>query len=204
MSSELRKVKLVNTDPSSVGLFGLALVTLVASSQKLGITSGTSYLIPWAFFLGGCAQLFACVEDAKRENLFGTTAFAAYGLFWVSMAFSWLIGAGVFGENLAAAADGKQLGFVFIGYLILSLFFTVVAAELNKVLFLIIFLINILFIGLAMGSFGVMPEFAHYLGAYTELAISMLGFYGCGATLLNNFFGRVILPTGKPLGITKR
>ena len=37
MSSELRKVKLINTDPSSVGLFGLALVTLVASSQKLGL-----------------------------------------------------------------------------------------------------------------------------------------------------------------------
>ena len=34
MSSEFRNVKLVNTDPSSVGLFGLALVTLVASSQN--------------------------------------------------------------------------------------------------------------------------------------------------------------------------
>lgn len=204
MSNEINKIKLMNSDPSSVGLFGLALVTLVASSQKLGITSGNSYLIPWAFFLGGCAQLFACVEDAKRENLFGTTAFAAYGLFWVSMAFSWLIGAGVFGEKLAAAVDPGQLGMVFIGFLILSLFLTVVAAELNKVLFLIIFLINFLFIGLAMESFGIMSGFAHSLAAYSELAISMLGFYGCGATLLNNFFGRVIMPTGKPLGITKR
>lgn len=204
MSTEVNKVKLINADPSSVGLFGLALVTLVASSQKFGITDGTSYLIPWALFLGGFAQIFACIEDAKRENLFGTTAFAAYGLFWISMASGWLVAAGVFGENLAAAADPKQLGFVFIGYLILSLFLTVVAAELNKVLFLIIFLINFLFIGLAMGSFGIMPVFSHNLGAYSEILISMLGFYGAGATLLNNFFGRVVMPMGKPLGITKR
>ena len=72
------------------------------------------------------------------------------------MAFSWLIGAGVFGEHLAAAVDSGQLGMVFIGFLILSLFLTVVAAELNKVLFLIIFLINFLFIGLAMDCFGIM------------------------------------------------
>lgn len=44
------KVKIVNADPSAMGLFGLAIVTLVASSQKLGITEGLSYAIPWAIF----------------------------------------------------------------------------------------------------------------------------------------------------------
>lgn len=49
-------VKIVSADPSAIGLFGLAIVTLVASSQKLGITSGLGYVIPWAIFLGAFAN----------------------------------------------------------------------------------------------------------------------------------------------------
>ncbi len=54
------------------------MVTLVASSQKLGLTSGVSFIIPWAIFLGASAQLYACIQDAKKNNLFGATAFGAY------------------------------------------------------------------------------------------------------------------------------
>ena len=35
-----RNVKVLVADPSALGLFGLAIITLVASSQKLGLTSG--------------------------------------------------------------------------------------------------------------------------------------------------------------------
>lgn len=66
MENQMRDVKITTADPSALGLFGLAMVTLVASSQKLGITSGVSFVIPWAIFLGAFAQLFACINDAKR------------------------------------------------------------------------------------------------------------------------------------------
>jgi len=42
-------------DPTTLGLFGLALVTMVAASNKLGLTSDVSGIIPWAIFLGGIA-----------------------------------------------------------------------------------------------------------------------------------------------------
>lgn len=35
---ETKQIKIELADPTPLGLFGLALVTLVASSQKLGIT----------------------------------------------------------------------------------------------------------------------------------------------------------------------
>ena len=76
------QVKVITADPSGIGLFGLAIVTLVASSQKLGITNGLSLVIPWAIFLGAFAQLFACIHDAKHNNTFGMTAFGAYAFFW--------------------------------------------------------------------------------------------------------------------------
>jgi succinate-acetate transporter protein len=88
---ENQNVKISNADPSALGLFGLAMVTLVASSIKLGWTSGVSLAIPWVIFLGASAQLFACINDSKRMNTFGTTAFGAYAFFWYSIAMTWLI-----------------------------------------------------------------------------------------------------------------
>lgn len=203
-TNETQNVKIVNADPSALGLFGLAIVTLVASSQKLGITSGVSFIIPWAIFLGAFAQLFACINDSKRNNTFGTTAFGGYALFWFGVAMSWMIQNGVFGENLAAGVDPKQLGFAFLGYLIFTLFMTIGAMETHKVLFIIFVLIDFLFIGLTLITFHIMPEFAHELAAYSELLISIFAFYGFGASVLNTHFGRVFLPVGKPFGIFKK
>lgn len=87
-------------DPTPLGLFGLAMVTLVASSQKLGITDGTSLILPWAIFLGGIAQLIASIQDSKHHNIFGATAFGAFGLFWMGVGTTWLIQAGVLGKRL--------------------------------------------------------------------------------------------------------
>ena len=198
-----QKDQIVVADPSALGLFGLAMVCLVASSQKLGLTTGLSFVVPWAIFLGSAAQMMACVYDFKHNNLFGATVFGGYGLFWISMAAVWLINMGAFGPELAKAVDVKQLGFAFIGYLIFSMFGTIAAMETNKVIFSIMALINVLFITLALDSFKMGGNWAHSVAAWTELIISLLGFYGSGATFLNKWFGKAFLPVGKPFGIFK-
>ncbi len=100
------------------------------------------------FSLGGIAQFYASILDSKHNNTFGTTAFGAYGLFWMAVGLGWLVQAGVFGENLMASVDTRQLGVVYLGYLIFTVFMTIGALETNKVLFFIFVLINFLFIGL--------------------------------------------------------
>jgi len=189
-------------DPTPLGLFGLAMVTLVASSQKLGLTSGLSLVLPWAIFLGAFVQLIACFFDFKHNNIFGATAFGAYAFFWFGVAMSWMVKLGVFGESLASGADVKQLGFAFVGYLIFTLFMTVGALETNKVLLAIFVLIDLLFLGLIGDIFCLFPG-AHTLAAYAELGIALLSFYGSGAIVLNKHFGKLFLPLGKPLGIFK-
>jgi succinate-acetate transporter protein len=196
-------VKVVTADPSALGLFGLAMVTLVASSQKLGLTEGTALILPWAFFLGGLAQLIAAIMDSKHNNVFGTTAFGAFGLFWFGVGTTWLIQSGALGENLLAAADSKQLGVAFVGYLIFSLFMTVGAMATHKILFFIFVLIDFLFIGLSLSSFNIMYEFSHMLAAISELMIALLSFYGSAAAVLNIHFGQVVLPVGKPFRVFK-
>jgi len=191
-----------HVDPTALGLFGLAIVTLVASSQKLGITSGVAYVIPWAIFLGGAAQLIAGILDYKKGNVFGATAFCAYGFFWLAMSTSWLTNLGAFGTALKDNVDTNQMGFAFIGYLILTLFLTIGSLKTNKVLFLIFLFIDFLFIGLAISNLipsGNVHLFFHKFAAVSEIIISLLSFYGSGANVLNNHFGKTVLPIGKPL-----
>ncbi len=195
--------KIYTADPSALGLFGLAMITFVASSQTLGWTDGTSLLVPWAIFLGAIAQIYACVNDAKKGNVFGATAFGAYAFFWLAVAMTWMTNNGVFGEAMAANADMKQLGFAFLGYLIFSLYMTLASLETNKVLMIIFILIDLLFLGLSLSTiWGI--EAGHELAAWSELLIALFGFYGSAANVLNHTFGRTFLPVGKPLGIFKK
>lgn len=200
---ETSNVNVTAADPSALGLFGLAMVTLVASSQKLGLTIGVSYIIPWALFLGAFAQLFACINDSKRNNVFGTTAFGGYAFFWMAVALSWLMKLGLFGENIVQDIDGKQLGFAFLGYLIFTIYMTIGAAETHKVLFTIFVLIDFLFLGLTLSSFDIAHELTHKIAAFAELGISIVSFYGSAASVLNVHFGKEFLPVGKPFGIFK-
>lgn len=191
--------KIVVADPTPLGLFGLAMVTLVASSLKLGLTSGVSYVLPWVVFLGASAQLYACIQDAKKNNVFGATAFGAYAFFWYAMAFTWLIQTGAFGEELASRIDGNQLGIAFIGYLIFTLYMTVGALATNKVLFLIFVCIDFLFLGLSLSTLGLAHDFFHMVAAVAEFIIALLSFYGSGAIIINTQMGRTVLPLGKAI-----
>lgn len=188
--------KILVADPTPIGLLGLAMVTLVASSAKLGWTSGVTNIIPWAIFLGASAQLYACIQDGKKDNMFGATAFGGYAFFWYGMGFTWMASNGVFGEGLMGG-DSHQLAFAFIGYLIFSVFMTIGSLTTNKVLFFIFLLIDFLFIGLAFSTLGIMEDFMHNFAAYSEFAIAMLSFYGSGATVINNQFKKVVLPMGE-------
>ncbi|MGL4722800.1 MAG: acetate uptake transporter [Desulfovibrionaceae bacterium] len=198
------KTEITVANPSAIGLFGLAMVTLVASSQKLGFTTGTSLIIPWALFLGAAAQVYAGMLDAKLSNVFGATAFCGYGFFWFAIGTTWMIQNGVFGADMALHADTKQLGVAFIGYLIFSLFMTFAAIETTKLLFSIFVLIDLLFIGLSLTTFGIATHLSHQLAGFSELFISILSFYGAAAVIINTQFKREYLPVGKAFGIFTR
>ena len=55
-----QKIKIVTADPSALGLFGLAIITLVASSQKLGITSGVLTSLGTVFVLAKIQIVSPC------------------------------------------------------------------------------------------------------------------------------------------------
>jgi uncharacterized protein len=196
------EARMVMSDPTALGVFGLSMVTFVAASQKMGWTTGVTYLIPWALFLGSLAQIWASTIDFRKNNYFGAIVLGAYGLFWVAVGMHWAISLGWFGA-VDVAADPRQLAFACIGYLIFSLFIMVAAFEANKVFAMILVLINILLPSLALSILAkgtALGNVSHHLAAWSELLISLLGFYAAGAVFLNSYFGRVLLPLGKPFG----
>jgi len=197
------ETKIMMSDPTALGVFGLAMVTFVAASQKMGWTTGSVYVIPWALFLGSIAQIWASSIDFRKNNYFGAIVLGAYGLFWIGAAMHWAIGLGWFGM-VGDKADPRQLGVACIGYFIFSLFIMVAAFEANKVFAAILVMINVLLPSLALSIFGIYPAFFSVLAAYSELAISLLGFYCAGAVFLNSFFGRTLLPLGKPFGFIRK
>jgi succinate-acetate transporter protein len=197
------ETKIIMSDPTALGVFGLSMVTFVAASQKMGWTSGSVYLIPWALFLGSIAQVWASTIDFKKNNYFGAIVLGAYGLFWIAVAMHWAIGLGWLGA-VGDKADPRQLGVACIGYFIFSLFIMVAAFEANKVFAAILLMINVLLPSLALSLFGINAPFFSLVAAYAELAVSLLGFYCAGAVFLNSYFGRTLLPLGKPFGFIRK
>ena len=203
MNNEV-KVTQTLADPVPYGLFGLAVITFVASTQKLGITTGVSGLIPWAIFLGCIPQFVAAIVDFKKDNVFGATVFGSFGLFWFAVAVVWLISVGVFGEDMKNTLDMKQFGVVCVAYLFLVVPLTFGAAEAHKVLFFIFIAVDVLLVAMALNYFGIAPKETQLVAGISELAAALIGFYGCAAGVLNKNLGRVVLPVGKPLGIFKK
>lgn len=196
------ETRIVMSDPTALGVFGLSMVTFVAASQKLGWSDGATYVIPWALFLGSIAQVWASSIDFRKNNYFGAIVLAAYGLFWLAVSMHWAISLGWLGP-VDPAANAKPLAFACIGYTIFSLFIMVAAFEANKVFAAILVLINVLLPALAVSLLmkgTAIGSGAHHVAAWSELSISLLGFYAAGAVFLNSYFGRVLLPLGKPLG----
>lgn len=199
----VHETKIVTADGTALGVFGLALVTLVASSQKLGWTSGTTYIIPWALFLGSAAQFIGSMIDFKKNNYYGAIVLGSFGLFWVAVSTHWAISNGFFG-TVPENADLHQFGYACLGYFIFSVFFTIATIEVNKTFLLILLFINALLLSLGLAGIGIQKDMFSTIAAWSELCISILGFYASGAIFLNTFYNRELLPLGKPLGLIRK
>ncbi|WP_036801657.1 acetate uptake transporter [Photobacterium marinum] len=186
-------------DPTSMGLFGLALVTLVASSTKLGLTHGVSGILPWSIFLGAGIQLYAAKLDAKKGNNFGMTAFSAFGCFWLGVSLHWLISLKILGIPAFNALDNNQFGFALIGYTVFSIYMTIASLTVNKAMTILFVLIDSLLINMTLNNFDIEPSYTHNLAAISELSISLMSFYMAAALMLNERFKRQLLPLGKAL-----
>jgi succinate-acetate transporter protein len=78
-------------NPAPLGLLGFGMTTLLLNLHNASIIPLSIVIVAMGFALGGAAQIIAGIMEFKKNNVFGATAFTAYGFFWWSLIIIWPI-----------------------------------------------------------------------------------------------------------------
>jgi succinate-acetate transporter protein len=72
-------------NPAPLGLLGFGMTTVLLNLHNAGFFAMGSMILAMGIFYGGLAQVIAGIQEWKKNNTFGATAFTSYGLFWLSL-----------------------------------------------------------------------------------------------------------------------
>jgi uncharacterized protein len=192
-TEQLSVIKDTTANPAPLGLLGFGMTTVLLNLHNAGFYELNSMIIGMGIFVGGIAQIFAGLQEWKKNNTFGATAFTAYGCFWLSLVALWVIPKTSFGASLKSTEDGVAWYLLLWGIFTLCMFFGTL--KLNRVLQIIFFTLTILFFLLAASDFmgnSSVRIFAGYEGIFCGLS----AMYGCVAQVLNEVYGKIVLPVG--------
>lgn len=179
-------------NPAPLGLLGFGMTTVLLNFHNAGFFELNAMILAMGICYGGIAQVIAGMMEWRKGNTFATTAFISYGLFWLSLVALIVLtklGWGAASDNTAMAAYLAMWGLftavMFIGTL-----------RLNRALQIVFGTLTILFFLLAYGDFAAAsPGFKHFTG-YEGIVCGFSAIYTGLAQVLNELFGKVILPLG--------
>ncbi len=178
-------------NPAPLGLLGFGMTTVLLNLANAGIISLGSMIMAMGIFYGGIAQVIAGIEEWKKKNTFGATAFTSYGLFWLT-----LVALIFFGKWAWIA--GQDTGGM-VAYLILWGIFTLVmyigTLRLNKALQFVFFTLFLLFFLLAAGD-ATGSKVIHTIAGYEGIICGASAIYTGLAQVLNEVYGKVVWPLG--------
>lgn len=85
MADNERVIKDITANPAPLGLLGFGMTTVLLNIHNAGVYPLGSMILAMGIFYGGLAQVIAGIQEWKKGNTFGATAFTSYGLFWLSL-----------------------------------------------------------------------------------------------------------------------
>jgi len=185
-------IKDTSANPSPLGLLAFGMTTVLLNLHNAGLFGMNTMILAMGVFYGGLAQVIVALQEYKKSNLFGATAFASYGLFWLTfvgmLAFpKWM---GIDGPTSTAVgwyllAWGVFTGLMFIGTLRINVSLQVVFGSLT-----------ILYVLLAISEWtanGTLVKVAGWEGIFVGLS----AMYGSIAQIWNEVYGETVLPLGQ-------
>src|SRR6201998_671134 len=192
MNETLTQIKNAPGNPAPLGLLGFGMTTVLLNLHNAGFYELNSMVLAMGICYGGLAQIIAGIMEWRKNNTFAATAFISYGLFWLSLVTMIVltkIGWGAPSNDKAMAAYLAMWGLftavMFIGTLRLHVAGQVVFGSLT-----------ILFFLLAFGDFiNTGPGFKQFTG-YEGIFCGFSAIYAGLAQVLNEIYGKVILPLG--------
>jgi succinate-acetate transporter protein len=179
-------------NPGILGLLGYGMSTVLLSLINSGIIPFDGMIIAMALFFGGAAQTLVATMAFKNNDTFGVVAFGGYSFLWLSFG---LIQAGV--ALKWWTADAKAMGWYLIMWAIFTLFLLIASAVAPRVLTIILALTVVLLGSLGIANITGNAALALF-GGYEGILTGALAMYMAFASLLNEMWGKQVLPLGKP------
>jgi len=200
-------------DPAPLGLAAFALTTFLLSAKNAGWmthATGNAWL-GYAFAYGGFCQLLAGMWEFRNRNVFGATAFATYGGFWLGLGL-WVLlvanpaVAAIKPSTLAATVSGlnHDLGWILLVFAIFNTYMLILSTQVNLAVFAVFLTLELTEIILCIGNFtagaALLPTGTIKFGGYVGIVTALVAWYASAALVSRGMAGgKLLLPVGKPI-----
>jgi uncharacterized protein len=192
---QVSKISIVDTtaNPAPLGLLGFGMTTILLNLHNTGLYGLNAVIIGMGLFIGGLAQVIAGVQEWKKNNTFGATAFTSYGFFWITLCTIWLLPRiSIFAD---LKADETSMGCFLMLWGVFTLGMFIGTLKLNRALQIVFGTLTLLFFLLAIADFtgvGRIKVIAGYIG----LVCGFTAVYASLAQVLNEVYKKTVFPLG--------
>ena len=182
--------KSIFANPAPLGLMGFGMTTVLLNIHNAGFFGLGTMILAMGIAYGGFAQIIAGAMEFKKGNTFGLTAFSSYGLFWLTLVFLLILP--TFVPSIPAPGASAMAAYLFMwGLFTFWMFLS--SLKLNRALQFIFLSLAILFWLLALGEFN---PLIHTIAGYEGIICGLSAIYTAMAEVMNEVYGRTILPIG--------
>ena len=192
MNESITQIKDTTANPAPLGLLGFGMTTVLLNLHNAGFYELNSMILAMGICYGGAAQIIAGAMEWREGNTFATTAFVSYGLFWLSLVV--LIVLAKLGWG-AASNDTAMAAYLAMWGLFTAVMF-VGTLRLNRALQVVFGTLAILFFLLAYGDYTKASTGFKYFTGYEGIFCGFSAIYTGLAQVLNELFGKTVLPLG--------
>lgn len=181
--------KLAN--PAPLGLMGFGMTTILLNIHNAGYFPIDAMILAMGIFYGGLGQVIVGIMCFMRGDTFGTTAFTSYGLFWLTLVALILM------PNVGVSASPAYfMGWYLVLWGIFTAFMFVGSLRYPRAKQFIFGSLTILFFLLAARDFTGSALIGTIAG-FEGIICGASAIYFAMAQVLNQEYGRVILPVGE-------
>ena len=187
MQRELVKIEDTTANPAPLGLIGFGMTTVLLNLHNAGLFELNAMIIAMGMFIGGIGQVFVGLMEWKKGNTFGTTAFGAYGFFWISLVAIWVMPK----MGLATAPDAFSMGFYLSLWGLFTLAMFICTLKMNKITAFVFGSLLLLFILLAMADF-TRIKMIKTIAGIEGIICGLSAIYASVAPVINEVYGKQI------------
>jgi len=170
---------------------GFGMTTVLLNIHNAGYYGMNSMILAMGIFYGGLAQVIAGIEEWKKGNTFGATAFTSYGLFWLTVVGLLMIPKSA--EYSVFATDPLALAAFFFMWGLFTLYMFIGTLKASRILQVIFLLLAILFFLLTAGVITGNANITH-IAVYEGILTGFAAIYGAMGQVLNEMYGKKIIP----------